>query len=121
VSDPNGNAITTGDGKAYFPIPASLNGLNLTVVEARLTTVSSSGIPTIQIARKRLSAPGTETTVDMLTTKLTIDASEFSSQHATAAVIDTANDDVATGDALRVDIDVAGTGAKGLTVHLTFQ
>jgi hypothetical protein len=58
----------------------------------------------------------------MLSTALTIDASETdSSTAAAAAVIDTVNDDVATGDQIRIDIDVAGTGAKGLMVEMQFQ
>jgi hypothetical protein len=36
-------------------------------------------------------------------------------------VIDATKDDVATGDLLAVDVDVAGTGAKGLGVILSFQ
>jgi hypothetical protein len=115
VSDPNGSAITTGDGKAYFVCPEAINGMNLVKVEMGLTTVSSSGIPTVQIANVTQAA-------DMLTTKLTVDANELhSSTAATAAVIDTNNDDVVTGDLLRVDNDVAGIGAKGQTVILTFQ
>lgn len=115
VSDPAGSAITTGDGKAYYRVPSTLNGMNLVSVAAALTTSSSSGIPTIQIANATDS-------VDMLSTKLTIDASETdSSTAATAAVIDTTHDDVATGDMLRIDIDVAGTGAKGLIVEMQFQ
>ncbi len=60
---------------------------------------------------------------DMLTTKLTIDSGETdTSTAATAAVIDTANDDVATGDQIRIDVDaVSTTAAKGLIVELTFQ
>jgi hypothetical protein len=115
ISDPNGSAITTGDGKAFYRVPSTLNGCNLVGVAASVSTVSSSGIPTVQI--HNLSQ-----TADMLTTKLTIDANETdSSTAANAAVIDTANDDVATGDKLRIDIDVAGTGAKGLIVELQFQ
>jgi hypothetical protein len=115
VSDPAGSAITTGDGKAYYRVPSALNGMNLVSVAAALTTVSSSGIPTIQIANVTDS-------VDMLSTKLTIDASETdSSTAATPAVIDGAHDDVATADLLRIDIDVAGTGAKGLMVEMQFQ
>lgn len=115
VTDPNGSAITTGDGKAYFRVPSTLNGRNLTGVAAALTTAaSSSGIPTIQIHNLTQAA-------DMLTTRITIDASETdSSTAATAAVIDTGNDDVATGNLLRIDIDVAGTGAKGLIVEMQF-
>lgn len=115
VSDPNGSAITTGDGKAYYRVPSALDGCNLVGVAASVSTVSSSGIPTVQIRNATQTA-------DMLTTKLTIDASETdSSTAATAAVIDAANDDVATGNQLYIDIDVAGTGAKGLIVEMQFR
>jgi hypothetical protein len=106
--------ITTGDGKIIFAIPASLNGMDLTAAHAFVTTVSSSGLPTVQLRNVTDS-------VDMLTTKISIDASEFTSYTAaTAPVIDTTKDDVATGDLIAVDVDVAGTGAKGLGVLLTF-
>ncbi len=111
-------AITTGDGKAFFRVPASFNGMNLIRAHASLGGAqSTSGTPTIQIRRVRSGIPA-----DMLSTKITIDANESSSDTAaTAPVIDTGNDDVATGDLLFVDIDVAGTGAKGLQVTLEFQ
>lgn len=122
VSDPGGSAITTGDGKVYFRVPTLLNGHNLVSVGASVSTVSSSGIPTVQLRRLRLTNATTQAAADMLTTKLTIDASEFDSKDATtAAVIDTSNDDVQTGDQINVDIDVAGTGAKGLVVTMTFE
>lgn len=115
VTDPAGAALTTGDGLAYFRVPSALNGMNLVSVSATVITVSSSGLPTIQIAN-------VTDAVDMLSTKLTIDASETDSAAATTpAVIDAAHDDVATADLLRIDCDVAGTGAKGLIVTLTFQ
>lgn len=57
----------------------------------------------------------------MLTTRITIDVSENCSYTAAAPpVIDAGNDDVATGDILAIDVDVAGTGTKGLIVILTF-
>ena len=61
-------------------------------------------------------------TADMLSTKLTIDSAETdSATAATAAVIDTANDDVATGDRIRIDVDaVHTTASKGLVVELQF-
>ena len=106
--------LTTGDGKIIFCIPASMNGMNLIGAHAFVTTVSSSGVPTVQIRNVTDS-------VDMLSTRVTIDASEFTSYTAAAApVIDTTKDDVVTGDLLAVDVDVAGTGAKGLGVILTF-
>jgi hypothetical protein len=109
-------AITTGDGKAGFMVPAKLNGWNLVRAHAGLLGAqSSSGTPTIQIRNATQTA-------DMLTTKVTIDANEWTSHTAAAApVVDAANDDVATGDRILVDVDVAGTGAQGLVVILEFQ
>jgi len=106
--------VTTGDGKAILAIPASMGGMDLIAAHAFVTTVSSSGLPTVQIRNITQTA-------DMLTTKISIDASEFTSYTAaTPPVVDTGNDDVATGDLIAVDVDVAGTGAKGLGVILTF-
>jgi hypothetical protein len=106
--------ITTGDGKLIFLIEDNMDGLRLTSAHAYVTTVSSSGAPTIQL-RNVTDA------LDMLSTKITIDASEFTSYTAaTPPVINTSNDDVSTGDRIAVDIDVAGTGAKGLGVILEF-
>ena len=107
--------LTTGDGKVIFLVPQELNGYNLVGANAFVTTVSSSGTPTIQI-RNVTDA------VDMLSTRITIDANEYTSYTAAAAaVVDATYDDVATGDRLTVDVDVAGTGAKGLGIILTFQ
>jgi hypothetical protein len=80
----------------------------LTAVRASLNTVSSSGIPTVDI---------NEGGVSILSTKLTIDASEkTSTTAATAAVISDAT--LADDAEMTIDIDVAGTGAKGLKVIL---
>lgn len=107
--------LTTGDGKVIFLVPQELNGYNLVGAAAFVTTVSSSGTPTIQI-RNVTDA------VDMLSTRITVDANEYTSYTAAAAaVVDATYDDVATGDRLAVDVDVAGTGAKGLGIVLTFQ
>ena len=115
VSDPNGDAITAGNGKAYWRVPSTINGYNLVDVEMAVTTASTIANPTVQIHN-------VTDTADMLSTSLSIDANETdSSTAATAAVINTSNDDVSTADMLRIDIDAAGTGAKGLMVELTFQ
>lgn len=116
VSDPNGDALTTGNGKAFVRAHTTINGMNLSAVAACVSTVSSSGAITVQIRRVRSGSPA-----DMLSTPITIDASETDSSTAAAAVIDTANDDVATADQIFVDVDAAGTGAKGLFVSLTFS
>lgn len=117
------DALAIGDGQAYLRIPAELNGYNLVGVAAAVVTKSTSGTPTVQIARGRQSSPTTaHSFVDMLSTLITIDSNEYDSKDAaSAAVINTANDDVATGDLIRVDVDVAGTGTQGLIVTLIFQ
>jgi hypothetical protein len=108
-------ALTTGDGKAYLRIPSVMNGWNLVAVAAHVQAASSSGVPTIQIRNVTDSA-------DMLSTRITIDGSENDSlSAATAAVIDTSHDDVATGDWIAIDVDVAGTGVTYLLVEMTFQ
>lgn len=108
-------AVATGDGKFHFFCPATLNGMNLVAVSAGVSTVSSSGLPTVQIHNLTHTA-------DMLSTVLTIDENEkHSKDAATPAVIDGAEDDVVTGDELRIDVDVAGTGTKGLQIDLIFQ
>lgn len=104
VSDET-TAITTGTAKVTFRMPFALT---LTGVRASLTTASSSGTPTVDI---------NEGGSTILSTKLTIDASEkTSTTAATAAVI---SDSALADDAeMTIDIDVAGTGAAGLKVYL---
>ncbi len=118
-----GVSLSTGDGKAYMRIPPELNGMNLVSCSAAITTTSSSGNPTFMIARGRQASPtSAHSYVDMLSTAITIDATEYDSKDATTApVVNGSNDDVATGDLIRVDIDGVGTGSAGLIVTLTFR
>jgi hypothetical protein len=120
------DTLNVGDGQFYFTCPAELNGMNLVAVGASVITTSSSGTPTIQIARGRRSAvDGACTYVDMLSTRITIDATEFDSANAAAAaVINTSNDDIVSStyvDLLRIDVDTAGTNAQGLEIRMSFQ
>ncbi len=106
--------VTTGEGVVIMAVPQSLNSAILRHVAAFVTTVSSSGLPTIQIRN-------VTTGHDMLSTAITIDASEFTSYTAaTPPVINASFSTVSTGDLLAIDVDVAGTGAKGLGVSLEF-
>jgi hypothetical protein len=107
-------ALLTGD-LLTFCIPSDFGGMNLIDADAYVTTVSSSGLPTVQIKNV------TQGNVNMLTTPITIDVGETTSYTAaTPPVIDTANDDVATGDLVTVNVPTNGTGAKGLGVILRF-
>jgi hypothetical protein len=107
--------VAVSDGQFYLHIPAKLNGMNLVTVHAEVITAGTTGTTDIQIYNVTQTA-------DMLSTKLTIDSGETGSDTAaTPAVIDTANDDVATNDLLRVDVDAISTTApKGLLVTLEF-
>ena len=72
-------------------------------------------MPTIQIHNET-------DVVDMLSVLITIDVAEVDSTTATTPpVIDTAVDDVVTADIIRVDVDIAGTGTKGLEVRMQFK
>lgn len=107
---------SVGDGRAYFKIPAGYNAHNLSAVTASVITAGTTGTLDIQIYNVTQAA-------DMLSTKLTIDSGETTSETAaTPAVIDTANDDVATNDLIRVDIKaVHTTPSQGLILGLTFN
>ena len=112
-----GGSVAAGDGKAKLPIPSNLNGFNLIGVILTLETTSSSGLPTYQIRRRRGAAEA-----DMLSIRVSCDVGERSSLDATtSATINTANDDVATGDDILLDKDVAGTGELGDIITLIFR
>lgn len=104
VSDETTN-ITTGNDKITLFIPYSMT---VTGVLATLSTASSSGLVTVDINFNSVS---------MLSTKITIDANELTSfTAATPAVI--SNSTYTAGDTITVDIDGAGTGAKGLKLWI---
>ena len=106
--------VVVGDGQFIFAIPSDLNRTQLLSAQAYVTTVSNSGLPTVQIRNVTRS-------VDMLSTKVSIDESGYTSYTAaTPSVVDATKDDVGTGDRIAVDVDVAGTGTQGLGVILVF-
>lgn len=116
ISDPNGSAITTGDGKAYFPVPATLSGRDLVGARAVLDSAGTGGGFLMQVRRKRSGVD-----VDMLSTRVSIDSGENDSEDATTPpVINASNDDVLIGDRIYFDLDGVPTGGKGLVVELTF-
>src|ERR1041384_3191253 len=118
---PDATALTTGDGKCYFPIHPDFDTWQVVTVSAHVgAAVSSSGAVTVAIDRCGAVATGIRcsgTNVDVLSTNITIDANEDGTETAAPpAVINTANDDLATGQWLRFNIDGAGTGTQGLYV-----
>lgn len=104
VSDET-TAITTGTAKVTFRMPFAMT---LTAVRASLSTASSSGNPTFDINEGGSS---------ILSTKLSIDASEKTSTTAASAAV--ISDSALADDAeITIDVDTAGTGAKGAKVYL---
>jgi len=111
------SAIASGDGKMYFTVPAALNGMNLTSVGGHLYTAATSGVVGVQIYN-------VDSAIHMLSRAMEWDATEKDTATAAAssvAKIDAAADGVLTGEELRVDIDAAASGAKGLEVRLSFR
>jgi len=63
------------------------------------------------------------TAVDVLTTKLTIDAGELDSSTAATAVVIGSQNIVYTATVLRIDVDqiASSTSAKGLEIRMEFR
>lgn len=102
-------AITTGTAKLTMRAPFAMT-LTKTP-RASLSTASTSGIPTVDINKNSTS---------IFSTKLTIDANEkTSTTAATPAVLSTTS--IADDEELTFDIDVAGTGAKGLKITIYYE
>lgn len=108
--------LVVANGLAECTVPKDLDGYSLYRVEAGLVLAqSTAGLPSFQITNVTQA-------VAMLSTVVSIDANEWASKDAaTPAVINASNKLVHEGDILRLDQTVAGTGAKGIVVNLTFR
>lgn len=115
-----GTNTATGDGKAMLRIPNWMQGYTVTDQEAYVSTPGTTGTLDVQLRRNRRTNATTRANADILSTKLTIDTTEYDSQDAaTPAVINASNDDLNPGDVLFVDVDaVHTTPAQGLTVEV---
>ncbi len=103
-------ALVAGDDAARIRIPTALNSYRIS--EVGMSRKSGTGVLTVQLRNVR-------TGNDVLSTKLTIDSGETDSSTAAApAVINTANDDVSTGDQIAVDVDVSGTSTLIAVVQI---
>ena len=107
-------SVTVGSGINGIPIPAGLDGLELTDVLATVNTKGVTATTDVMVVRRRGGA-----NVDMLTTPVTI-GDEFFANDET---VNTSNDDLATGDEIYFDVDAthSGTAPYGLSVVCTFE
>lgn len=104
-------ALTTND-KGYARIPEKLNGWDLIAVSVMVKGASSSGAVTITVKNGATS---------MLTTNPVVDAGEYDTLTGTAAVVDAAHDNVATGNQIEVAVSGAGTGVTYCVAELVFR
>ncbi len=108
--------VAVGDGEDGVAVGAELDGFRVVAVSAAVHTAGATGATEVQVRRRRAGAD-----VDVLSTKCQIESGEYRSADATQQpVVDAANDDLAEGDLLYVDVDgVSGTPPKGLSVVVT--
>ena len=109
---PDDNVVTTTDAKSpKFSIPADLNGFNLVTARGRVNTAGSgTGTTDVEVYNQTDS-------VNMCSSDISIATTGTSDE----ATVDTAHDDVATNDIIRIKVTaVASTAPKGLEVRLTF-
>lgn len=109
-----GSLVRSGDNKFQFAASEDMDEMYFTHAECYVTTASSSGIVQVQLVNM--------TQGDMLSTRLQIDQNELHSRTAAVQpVIDETNTFCNNGTRFRIDVDAAGTGARGLGVMMEFM
>ena len=102
-----GVPAATGNGIIGVPVPASMNGMNVVNAGLACHTKGVTGVMTVVLRRRRAGAD-----VDILSTGITM-GDEFVAQDG---VINTSNDDLATGDLIYPDVDgLHTTPAQGVS------
>lgn len=107
-------ALAVGDNfpSFYWCCPAQLDGYTVTDVDFWLTTAGST--------YSQFQIHNVTDSVNILSTPVTIDANEYTSYTAASGSV-IASGSLATGDLLRFDCDVAGTGAAGCGVNIVVE
>jgi len=111
---PSDAVVEVADGLYGILIPAEFNGWEIVDVVAGVHTKGVTGATEVQVRRRRAGSD-----VDVLSTLVTIGDEWYVSD----GVINLSNDDLATGDALFIDVDVlhSGTAPYGLFVTVVIQ
>ena len=103
--------LAVADGVGYIVIPAECNGMNLISARADVITAGTTNASTFDIYNV------TDST-SMLSSAISIASAATSG----TGTVDTAHDDVATGDVIRFDCDtLSTTKPKGLIISLAFR
>ena len=102
-------------GAFWFHIGQKLHSMNLVYVHAEVVTAGTTGTTDIMIYNATDSQ-------DMLSAPIQIDSGETGSDTGSSGIINSAYDDIAENDVIRIDIDsVSTTPAKGLIITLGFS
>ena len=103
--------LAVADGVGYIVIPAECNGMNLISARADVITPGTTNASTFDIYNVTDG-------VSMLSSAISI----ASGAKSGTGTVDTAHDDVATGDIIRIDVNtLSTTKPKGLIVTLAFR
>ena len=112
VADTVGPAV--GNGITHVTIPSTLDGKNLQSAQAHVYTAGTGSLTTVQLHNLTDGQ-------DMLSTAITIDASEKDSSTAATPSVTGAYNGVSTADVIRIDVDVVATSTLGLEVRMVFN
>jgi len=112
VADTIGPSV--GNGITHITIPSTLDGKNLSSAQAHVYTVGTGSTTTVQLHNLTDGQ-------DMLSTAITIDASEKDSSTAATPSVTGAYTEVSTADVIRIDVDVVATNTLGLEVRMVFN
>ena len=112
VADTIGPSV--GNGITHVTIPSTLNGKNLQSAQAHVYTAGTGSLTTVQLHNLTDGQ-------DMLSTPITIDASEKDSSTAATPSVTGSYTGVSTADVIRVDVDVVATNTLGLEVRMVFN
>ena len=113
---PDADDTYVGNGITAVTIPATFDGLYLYSIGGHVYTAGTGDTTDIQLHNLT-------TALDVLTTKLTIDAGELDSSTAAAAAVIGDDNRVYTATVLRIDVDqiASGSAAKGLEIRMEFR
>jgi hypothetical protein len=107
-------APATGNGITHFVIPSTMDGKNLSSAQAHVYTAGTGSTTTVQLHNLTDGQ-------DMLSTAITIDASEKDSSTAAIPSVTGSYTGVSTADVIRIDVDVVATNTLGLEVRMVFS
>jgi len=107
-------APATGNGITHVTVPSTLDGKNLFSAQAHVYTVGTGSLTTVQLHNLTEGQ-------DMLSTAITIDASEKDSSTAATPSVVGPNNGVSTADVIRIDVDVVATNTLGLEIRMVFS